>query len=140
MNDDAAGAVPEGFGPIFRSSPVLDALGGFLSAGSAGSLRIGLRVGPPHLNSRGSLHGGVTATLADVGMGYLLAFGHERPRRLVTASLTLDYVDGAAAGAFVEVRLRSVDEGRQLIHATADLLCGERPIARARASFVVQAG
>lgn len=137
MSNDEASPVPDGFGPIFRSSPVLDALGGFLSAGSGASLRIGLQVDARHLNSRGTLHGGVAATLADVGVGYLLAFGRERPRRLVTTSLTLDYVDAAAAGDRVEVKLRSVDESRQWVHATADLLCGERAIARVRASFLV---
>jgi hypothetical protein len=29
----ATGDIPEGFGPILRSSPVLEALGGFMSRG-----------------------------------------------------------------------------------------------------------
>lgn len=140
MNDATATTpsnLPAGFGPIFRSSPVLDALGGFLSAGSGPDLRIALQVGPNHLNSRGRLHGGVAATLADVGMGYLLAFGSAHQRRLVTTSLVIDYVDSAQAGDLVEVRVRSTDPGRRIVHATADLVCGDRPVARARASFLV---
>ena len=65
--------VPHGFGPILRSSPVLDALGGFMSRGDGEALEIGLLVGPTHLNARGRLHGGVTATLLDVAIGYMLA-------------------------------------------------------------------
>ena len=42
--------VPEGFGPILRSSPVLDALGGFHSKGTGSALEIGLLVGERHCN------------------------------------------------------------------------------------------
>ena len=65
--------VPPGFCLLLRSSPVLEALGGFLSRGDGDALEIGLLVGPTHLNARGRLHGGVSATLLDVAMGYMLS-------------------------------------------------------------------
>ena len=49
---------PAGFGPILRSSPVLEALGGFMSRGEGPDLEIGLEVGPNHLNARGACTAG----------------------------------------------------------------------------------
>lgn len=128
-------ATPTGFGPIFRSSPVLDALGGFYSRGSGPTLEIGLRVGERHTNSRGTLHGGVAATLADAAIGYLLAFKSDPPTRLVTVSLTVDYVAAANIGDWVDVRLEGHDATGRLVFATATLVVGARVIARARAVF-----
>ena len=126
---------PTGFGPIFRSSPLLDALGGFHSRGSGPTLEVGLLVGERHTNSRGTLHGGVAATLADVAIGYLLAFKSDPPMRLVTVSLTVDYVTAAGIGDWVDVRLEGHDATGRLVFATASLAVGERVIARARAVF-----
>lgn len=131
--------VPEGFGPILRSSPVLDALGGFHSKGAGSALQIGLRVGDRHCNSRGTVHGGVLATLADIGMGYLMVFGHEPPRRMTTASLTIDYTGSAKVGDWIEVHMDAPKIGRQIAFANARLMVGDRQVARASAVFAVVA-
>lgn len=135
----AAPELPPGWGPIFRTSPLLDHLGGFHSRGQGSSLQVALAVRPVHANARGQLHGGVLATLADTGLGYLLAFATEPPRRLVTQSLTVDYVNPAAVGDLVEVLLDSSDGGGRSVVATGHLRAGERVVARVRASFVVVA-
>ncbi len=61
--------VPDRFGPILRTSPMLDASGSFYSKGAGAALEIGLLVTERHTNSRASIHGGTLATLADVGLG-----------------------------------------------------------------------
>lgn len=127
--------IPDGFGPIFRSSPALDALGGFMSRGEGPDLQIALLVGPTHLNSRGLLHGGVAATLGDSGLGYLLAFGTHTPRRLVTVSLSIDYVSPAALGDWLQVLLDGVDTTGRLVFASGRLVVGERTVARLRGVF-----
>jgi hypothetical protein len=38
--------IPDGFGPILRSSPVLEALGGFMSRGEGPDLEVAARMGP----------------------------------------------------------------------------------------------
>ena len=129
--------LPEGFGPILRSSPVLDALGGFYSKGTGAALEIGLRVGERHCNSRGTVHGGVLATLADIGMGYLMVFGNEPPRRMTTASLTIDYTGSAKAGDWIDVRMDVPKIGRQIAFVNARLMVGDRQVARASAVFAV---
>lgn len=131
--------IPEGFGPIFRSSPLLDALGGFMSRGAGASLAIGLLVGARHTNSRGQLHGGVAATLADTGMGYLLAFGQATPRRMVTVSLTVDYVSPAALGDWVALHLDSAEAAGRLIFAAGRLTVGARVVGSIRGIYSLTA-
>lgn len=129
--------IPPGFGPIFRSSPMLDALGSFYSKGSGAMLEVGLLVTERHTNSRDTIHGGVLATLADVGMGYLMAYGSDPPRRLTTASLTIDYTGTAKVGEWIAVVMDPPRIGRQLAFANARLMAGERQVARASAVFAV---
>lgn len=126
---------PAGFGPIFRSSPVLDALGGFMSRGSDDSLEIGLLVGPRHLNARERLHGGVLATLADIGVGYLLV-ARSGGRRRITAQLCVDYRSSASQGEFLQVILDSSEEEGRKTHATARVMAGDRVVAQVRSLFI----
>lgn len=131
--------VPDGFGPILRTSPVLEALGGFMSRGDGEALEIGLLVGPNHLNARGGLHGGVIATLMDVATGYMLV-ARSGGRRRVTARLTLDYRSGALPGEWLRVCLdRTEEEGRKTL-AHARLVSGERLIAEASVLFIDATG
>jgi hypothetical protein len=62
--------IPEGFGPILRGSPVLDALGGFHSMGTGAALQIGLQVGECHCNSGGTVTGAILATLAEAQIAW----------------------------------------------------------------------
>jgi acyl-coenzyme A thioesterase 13 len=133
----APAAAPAGFGPMFRSSPLLDLIGGFYSRGTGPELEIGLLIDVQHTNSRGHLHGGVAATLADSGVGYMLAFATDPPRRLVTASLTVDYVAPASVGEWVTVHVDGADTTGRLVFATARLRVAQRVIARVRAVFAL---
>ena len=127
--------VPAGFGPIFRSSPVLDALGHFYSRGAGETLELGLLVSDRHVNSRGTLHGGVIATFADVSLGYLMAFGGPTPRRLVTVSLNVDFIGSASLGDWVALTMDPPHLGARIAMANARLHVGDRQIARASAVF-----
>ena len=84
--------IPAGFIPLPRSSPLLDLLGPIYCRGCGLQLVIGLRADSRHANGRGTVHGGVLATLADVAMGYAMAFASQPPLALITASMTLDYL------------------------------------------------
>lgn len=129
--------VPPGFGPIFRSSPVLEALGNFYSRGEGETLELGLLVSQRHVNSRGMLHGGVIATFSDVGLGYLMAFGTATPRRLVTVSLNVDFIGTATIGDWVWLQMDAPHIGSRVAIANARLLVGDRQIARASGVFAV---
>lgn len=132
--------IPPGFGPIFRTSPLIDALGSFYSKGAGASLEVGLLVTERHTNARGTVHGGVLATLADVGIGYLTAYSSDPPHRLTTASLNIDYTGTARIGDWIRVEMDAPRVGRQLAFANARLMTGERQVARASAVFAVVSG
>jgi len=132
---NTSAAVPPGFGPILRSSPVLDALGGFMSRGEGEQLEIGLLVGPNHLNARGRLHGGVTATLLDVAMGYMLS-ARTGGRRRLTARMTIDYRSSAEQGEWLHVLLDRAEENGRKTLAHGRLMSGERLVGEVSVLFV----
>ena len=62
---------PNGFKPLFRTSPFLDHNGPFFYRENAdGTFVVGLRIEPKHANARGSAHGGLLMTLCDIALGY----------------------------------------------------------------------
>ncbi len=128
---------PEGFARVERRSPFLDLLGELYVRDEDGRPVYGLRVRPEHANNRGGLHGGVLTTLADLVLGYTTAFASDPPLALTTASLTVDFVGGAAVGDWLEGRAEIVRVGRALAFATCDLTVGERRVARGSGVFAV---
>ncbi len=128
--------LPPGFKPLFRTSPVLELIGPLYACGEGGQLAIGLRAEAKHCNSRGTVHGGILATLADVALGYTMAFSSDPPGNLVTANLSLDYAGTAKAGDWLETRVDIQKQGSRLSFANCYILVGEQRIVRASAVFV----
>ncbi|QYN03893.1 PaaI family thioesterase [Pseudomonas protegens] len=131
--------IPPGFAPLPRSSPLLELIGPVYGCGSGSELRVGLRADTRHANGRGTVHGGIIATLADIGMGYAMAFSSDPPLPLITASMTLDYLGVVQVGEWIEVHLEHAKRGRQMAFATVVLRVGEREVARASGVFAVPA-
>ncbi|AZC36682.1 MULTISPECIES: PaaI family thioesterase [Pseudomonas] len=131
--------LPEGYAPLSRSSPLLELIGPVYCRGSGLQLEIGLRADSRHANGRGTVHGGILATLADIGMGYAMAFASDPPLPLITASMHLDYLGAVQVGEWIDVRLEHSKRGRQMAFATVTLQVGERVVARANAVFAVPA-
>lgn len=127
---------PPEFQPLFRTSPVLDLIGPLYSRGE-GRLRVlGLRAQEKHCNSRGTVHGGILATLADVALGYTMAFSSDPPGNLVTANLTLDYAGTAKAGDWLEVHVDVQKQGSRLSFANCYIVVDGERIVRASAVFL----
>lgn len=129
--------LPPGFQLLPRSSPLLTLIGPVYSRGSGLDLHLGLRADERHANGRGTVHGGILATLADIGMGYAMAFSSDPPVPLITASMSLDYLGAAQVGEWIEVRLEHSQRGRQLAFAGVVLTVGERVVARGKGVFAV---
>lgn len=94
-------AIPEGFAPLFRTSPFLDATGPFYCRRENERLIVGLRILEKHVNARGFAHGGLLMTLADIALGYSLAYREEPPASFVTANLSADFAGSARLGDWV---------------------------------------
>lgn len=128
--------IPVGFKPLFRTSPVLELIGPLYFRGEGGDLALGLRAAAKHCNSRGTVHGGILATLADVALGYTMAFASDPPANLITANLSLDYAGSARAGDWLEAQVDIQKQGSRLSFANCYILAGEQRIVRASAVFL----
>lgn len=146
MNSDSNGSEgafasqalpPEGYLPLFRSSAFLDLVGPLFYRPNGESFCIGMRVLAQHVNSVGTAHGGLLATLADVSLGYVTASSREPALRMSTASLTIDYLGAAPLGSWVESQVSIGKIGRHLAFADAAICADARPVARARALFAI---
>lgn len=130
-------SVPEGFQPLFRTSPVLDLIGPIYCRGQGKDLVLGLRVEPKHCNARGTVHGGILAALADVALGYSLAFATDPPTGLITANLTLDYAGTARIGDWLETGVDFQKQGSRLAFGNGFITVAGERIVRASAVFLV---
>ena len=128
---------PPGFEPLFRTSPVLDLIGPLYSRGEGQHRVLGLRAQTKHCNSRGTVHGGILATLADVALGYTMAFSSDPPGNLVTANLSLDYAGSAKAGDWLETHVDIQKQGSRLSFANCYIQVEGERIVRASAVFLV---
>lgn len=132
--------VPAGFEPLFRTSPFLEMLGPFFCRRTKNALVIGLRVEDKHTNARGTAHGGLLLTLADIALGYTAAFSADPPLSLTTANISADLAGHARVGDWVEAHVDIQKIGSRLVFANAYLLVGSERVARASAVFARNAG
>ncbi len=127
--------IPSGFTPHERRSPATDAWQPICSSRRDGCVVLGVLTGTAHTNSRGFVHGGVIAALADNAMGYSCAARAGRDFRSVTANLAIDYLAPARVGDWVEFRTHFVEVGRTLAIAECRVETTDRCLARANATF-----
>ena len=130
-------AAPDGFTRHFRQSPLTEPWEPLFSKTTETAVILGVRVRQAHTNSRGLVHGGLISALADNAMG--LSCGQRQPEgtRLVTASLSVDFLGLAAIGQWLSVETEFVKPGRTLSFAQCFVKADGKPIARANASFAV---
>lgn len=128
--------VPDGYALQARRSPATRAWEPIYFRIADGSYQLAIRFGPAHANTRGGLHGGVIATLADNAMGLTLALsGSGEPPGFVTTSLSVDYISAAKQGQWVVVAPRLIKRGKTSGVVDALVYADEVVVARANASF-----
>ena len=82
--------VPDGFRPLSKSSPFLDAIGPFYEKHMPDGVAIGLRIEARHANNRAFAHGGLLFTVADLALGMNLARVADGEHGL-TVSMSIDF-------------------------------------------------
>ncbi|HET7889024.1 MAG TPA: PaaI family thioesterase [Bradyrhizobium sp.] len=128
--------VPDGFESHFRKSPLTDPWEPIYSRRTADAVVIGLRLATPHTNSRGLIHGGLIAALADNAMGLSCGVKLDGPR-LVTVSLAVDFIGTAAIGQWLAVESEVIKTGGTLCFAQCRISADGAVIARANGTFRV---
>ena len=136
--------LPNGFEPHFRKSAVTDPWEPLYSRRSEGLVELGVMLAPAHCNSRGFVHGGVIATLADNAMGLSLGAARseqrivdEKPASALTISLSVDYAASAKVGQWLQITPRVVKAGRSMGFVDALVTADGSIVARASATFRV---
>ena len=122
MSEHDAGMTPDtlppGFAPYqFSTASYFQTLGDvYLRELPDGLCVLGLRLGHAHCNRLGMPHGGMLATLADGALGINLhrARGPDAPP-MVTVNLSLDYLQAACVGEWLEAHVVPRRLGRQLV-------------------------
>ncbi|KAF2457482.1 HotDog domain-containing protein [Lineolata rhizophorae] len=86
-----------------------------------GAFRARLALGPEHLNSRGSLHGSVSATVVDWAGGLAVASWDGRFRTGVSTDIHVSYLGGAREGEVVEVEAVAQKVGGSMAFTTVEV-------------------
>jgi uncharacterized protein (TIGR00369 family) len=130
--------IPLGFQHHFRPSPITTPWEPIYYKPTDDAVIVGLRIAERHGNSRGFAHGGLLATLADNAMG--LSCGAKRDggqTRLLTAGLSIDFVNSAKIGQWLTVESQVIKVGGNLCFAQCLLIADETICARASGTFSV---
>ncbi len=131
--------IPAGFEPHFRKSPLTEPWEPLYSRRTDKAVHMGVRLARPHTNSRGLIHGGLIAALADNTMGHSCArvMGGDTNKSLVTISLAVDFIGTAKIGQWLEVEAEVIRTGSTICFAQSLIKADDVVIARANASFRV---
>ena len=127
--------IPEGFEPHFRKSPFTDPWEPLYSKKTDKS--VSMRLARPHTNSRGLIHGGLIASLADNSMGYSCGQAMDWTTSFVTVSLAVDYIGSAQIGQWLAVECEVIKTGSTLCFAQSLIKADNVVIARANGTFRV---
>lgn len=91
----------------------------------------------PHLRNRGGkLHGGAIFSLVDIAMGLACYSAHGFDKQSVTVECKINYLRPVSEGEVLCVA-RVLQAGRRILVVDADVLQGEKLMARAQGTFTV---
>ena len=130
-------SVPFGFEPLTRRSPLTDSWQPLYSKTTDKAVIVGLRLATPHTNSRGLIHGGLIAALADAAMGYSCAHRMGNISSLVTVGLAVDFIGSARIGQWFAIESDVIKTGSTICFAQCLAIADDAVIARANATFRV---
>jgi len=132
-------APPDGYQLHDRHSPLTRPWEPIFARHTDRSVELALEIREPHCNSRGLAHGGLISALSDNAMGLsAIKAAHADglgAMRALTVSLTMDYVDSARPGDFLEIVPVVVRAGRTLAFVECRSVVGDRVVARGSATF-----
>jgi uncharacterized protein (TIGR00369 family) len=129
--------IPSGFAPLARHSPLSDPWQPLYAKTTDKAVIVGLRLATPHTNSRGLIHGGLIAALADAAMGYSCAHRLGGRSSLVTVGLAVDFTGSARIGQWLAIESDVIKTGSTICFVQCLAIADDAVIARANATFRV---
>lgn len=91
----------------------------------------------PHLRNRGNvLHGGAIFSLVDITMGLACSSSHGFDQRSVTIECKINYMRSVSEGEVLCVA-KVLHAGRRTLVVEAEVLQGEKLVAKAQGTFAV---
>lgn len=133
----SADEIPEGFQPFAEAGGFLSQVGPLFERRSPNGFQLGLRVDGRHTNLHGFCHGGLLASLADVGLARALAHSRTPRPGLVTVNLTLNFLLPARQGEWIEMTAEIDRIGLQLGYASGVVRANGTPVLRAAGVFQI---
>ena len=129
--------IPEGFEHHLRRSPLTAPWEPIYYKRTADAVILGLRLAERHTNSRSLAHGGFLTALADNAMGLSCGAKLDGKTRLLTASLSIDFISSARIGQWVAFETDVIKVGRTLCFAQCFVTADGTRCARANGTFSV---
>lgn len=133
---------PPGFVRATHGGPYAADLGPFWVERGERLVRLGLRVRRRHCNSAGAAHGGMVASLADLGLIHAVSVLRERQGQervpLSTVSMSIDYLGPAPEGSWLEIASEVTRLGGSLAFVEGSMTAEGRRVARASGVFSIR--
>lgn len=130
-------SVPDDFEPL-SPSPFTELIGPVFIRDADSAPVLGLRIAGEHANRRGSAHGGLLMTVADIAVSRAAAARVPPGATFATADLHISFLESVSEGQWLEA-VPSLDRlGRALIHASCELRTDGHLAARVLATIAVR--
>ncbi|MBY0394878.1 MAG: PaaI family thioesterase [Thermoleophilia bacterium] len=143
MTETDGAGIPAGYVRATHGGAFAAGIGPLFALRGEREIRLGLRVEARHCNNAGAAHGGLVASLADLGLIHAVGVLRERagqPRvPISTVTLSLDYLGPAPEGSWLEIHARVTRLGGSLAFVEGTLLADEAQVGRASAVFSIRA-
>ena len=137
LGNDIPADPPAGYEPVFTGEGFNLLFGALYGLVEAGRLVLGFRVSHRHVNPHETCHGGVLSTFADL-QGYA-AQREAGLHRIVTptVSMTIDYLQPARLGDWIEARTQLLRRSRTLLFSQTVASVDDRKVFRSSSIFKI---
>ena len=133
--------IPSGYALNTRTSPLTTPWAPLYRHVDERSVYLGVILREIHCNSRGLVHGGFIAALADNTMGYTAGKAMQADGRqiksLVTINLSVDYIGSPKLGHWMSWEPELIKATRSIAFVEAHVKADGKTVARANATFKI---
>ncbi|TDN59192.1 PaaI family thioesterase [Paraburkholderia sp. BL10I2N1] len=135
--EDDVDDVPEGFELMPAFGPFHELVGATWYRKSERGPVVGMRVREQHCNLGQMMHGGMVCMLADTAIKWASKYSREPALKVLTTSLTVNFLGNAQPGDWVEAHVEVLRTGKRVVFSDCSIWANGQRIAQASAQFQV---